>query len=62
MNRGRVLQRRLANSAFSIGCYLVTAVALAFLAAILWSLVSQGVSGLNLALFPADTPAPGCRQ
>ena len=59
MNRGRVLQRRLANSAFSIGCYLVTAVALAFLAAILWSLVSQGVSGLNLALFTADTPAPG---
>ena len=33
MNRGRLLQRRVANSAFSIGCYAVTAIALAFLAA-----------------------------
>ena len=59
MNRGRVLQRRLANSAFSLGCYAVTAIALAFLAAILWSLLSQGIGGLNLAIFTADTPAPG---
>ena len=59
MNRGRVLQRRLANSAFSVGCYAVTAIALAFLAAILWSLVSQGLDGLTVALFTADTPAPG---
>ena len=59
MNRGRVLQRRLANSAFSLGCYAVTAIALAFLAAILWSLVSQGLEGFNLAIFTADTPAPG---
>jgi phosphate transport system permease protein len=59
MNRGRVLQRRLANSAFSLGCYAVTAIALAFLAAILWSLLSQGVGGLNLEIFTLDTPAPG---
>ena len=59
MNRGRLLQRRVANSAFSIGCYTVTAIALAFLAAILWSLVSQGLEGLNLRIFTADTPAPG---
>lgn len=59
MNRGRLLQRRVANSAFSIGCYAVTAIALAFLAAILWSLVSQGLEGMNLRIFTADTPAPG---
>lgn len=59
MNRGRVLQRRLANSTFMVGCYVVTAIALACLAAILWSLVSQGIGGLNFSLFTADTPAPG---
>jgi phosphate transport system permease protein len=59
MNRGRVFQRRIANGAFSIGCYVVTAVALAFLAAIMWSLVSKGVHGLSPHILTADTPAPG---
>jgi phosphate transport system permease protein len=50
MNRGRLLQRRIANSAFSVGCYVVTAIALAFLAAILWSLISQGIGGLGMGI------------
>jgi phosphate transport system permease protein len=40
---------------------LVTVVALAALAAILWSLLTQGVGGLNLDVFTLSTPAPGSR-
>ncbi|WP_269714295.1 phosphate ABC transporter permease PstA [Caulobacter sp. NIBR2454] len=59
MKSARAIQRQIANGIFAVGCYLVTFVALAFLAAILWSLVKQGVGGLDLAVFTKDTPAPG---
>jgi phosphate transport system permease protein len=57
----RVVRRRVANYAFTTFCVLVTAVALAALAAILWSLVTQGVGGLNIDVFTLSTPAPGSR-
>jgi phosphate transport system permease protein len=55
----RVARRRAANIAFSIFCVAVTGVALTFLAAILWSLLSQGLGHLNLDVFIKSTPAPG---
>jgi len=53
------LSRRLGNLAFLAFCWCATGVALIALAAILWSLVSQGLAGLNLAVFTKSTPAPG---
>jgi phosphate transport system permease protein len=38
---------------------LATAVGLAFLAAILWTLISKGFGGLSLSAFTQNTPAPG---
>jgi phosphate transport system permease protein len=38
---------------------LATAIGLAFLAAILWTLFSRGIVGLSLRVFTQDTPAPG---
>jgi phosphate transport system permease protein len=58
---GRVARRRIANLLFTAFCVLVTVVALAALAAILWSLLSQGLRGLNLDVFVLSTPAPGSR-
>jgi phosphate transport system permease protein len=55
----RIARRRVGNALFVGACVLVTALALAALAAILWSLASQGVAGLNLAVFTKSTPAPG---
>jgi phosphate transport system permease protein len=53
------LTRRLGEGAFLACCWAATAVALAALAAILWSLVRQGVGGLDLDVFTKSTPAPG---
>jgi phosphate transport system permease protein len=58
-NDVRVLRRRVTNLAFSGFCIAVTAVALVALAAILWSLLRQGIGGLNLDVFIKSTPAPG---
>jgi phosphate transport system permease protein len=55
----RVARRRITNILFSAFCIGVTAVALAALAAILWSLLRQGLGGLNLDVFIKSTPAPG---
>lgn len=53
------LTRRAAEVLFLGFCWASTAVALIALAAILWSLVKQGVGGLNLKVFTMSTPAPG---
>ncbi len=53
------LSRRVGNVAFLSFCWAATALALTALAAILWSLISQGVGGLELAVFTESTPAPG---
>jgi phosphate transport system permease protein len=55
----RIARRRVTNLVFSGFCIAVTAIALIFLAAILWSLLSQGIGGLNLDVFIKSTPAPG---
>ena len=54
--RGR---RALANNIFVGFCSLTTVIALAALIAILWSLVINGIGGLNLDVFTKSTPAPG---
>ncbi|THD79387.1 MAG: phosphate ABC transporter permease PstA [Phenylobacterium sp.] len=53
------LTRRIAEVGFLAFCWAATALALIALAAILWSLLSQGVGGLNLKVFTMSTPAPG---
>jgi phosphate transport system permease protein len=54
-----VATRRLANLLFVGFCCLVTLVALIALGLILYSLVAQGLHGMNLAIFTKDTPAAG---
>jgi phosphate transport system permease protein len=57
MNR-RALRRVL--NAFALGLSgVATAIGLFFLAAILWTLVKNGVAGLSLPVFKAMTPPPG---
>lgn len=53
------LSRRINESVFLAFCWLATGVALLALAAILWSLLSQGIAGLDLDVFTKSTPAPG---
>jgi phosphate transport system permease protein len=55
----RVAGRHIANGAFVGFCFLVTAIALLFLAAVLWTLVAKGVEGISLNTFTMDTPAAG---
>jgi len=58
LNSARVLRRKAMNAIFVGLCLLATAIALAALGLILWSLFSQGIGGLNLNIFTMDTPAP----
>ena len=51
--------RSAGNGVFVGFCMFSTAVALAVLAAILWTLVAKGVGGLNLHTFTMSTPAAG---
>jgi phosphate transport system permease protein len=55
------LSRRLGNLVFLAFCWAATTVALVALVAILWSLVRQGVAGMNLDVFTRSTPAPGSK-
>lgn len=52
-------RRTIANAAFIGFCFLVTLIALGALALILWSLVTQGISGLNVQVFTMSTPPQG---
>jgi phosphate transport system permease protein len=52
-------RRRIYNGGFVILCTFATAVALTALAAILFSLLRNGLGGFNLAVFTQDTPPPG---
>jgi len=51
--------RTLGNAVFLVFCWAATGVALIALAAILWSLLRQGIGGLDLKVFTMSTPAPG---
>ena len=57
----KVARRRVANLVFEAFCVLITIVALAALAAILWDLLHKGLAGINLDIFTRSTPAPGSR-
>jgi len=61
VSAAKLVRRRTADIVFKAFCVLVTFVALAALAAILWTLLSQGLGGLNLDVFTRSTPAPGSR-
>jgi phosphate transport system permease protein len=55
----RVLRRRQLVSAIALGASMfTTALGLAILAAILWTLVMRGLSGWSLGVFTQSTPAP----
>jgi phosphate transport system permease protein len=54
------LRRRRVRAALALGASgLATAVGLAVLAAILWTLIARGVQGLSWQVFTQSTPAPG---
>jgi len=59
MSAARVASRRFANAVFVSFCALVTLLALTALALILYSLITQGLAGVNLDLFTKSTPAAG---
>jgi phosphate transport system permease protein len=61
ISTARLARRRAKDIAFKAFCVLVTVLALTALAAILWSLLTQGLGGLNLDVFTRSTPAPGSR-
>jgi phosphate transport system permease protein len=51
--------RSTGNGVFVVFCYVGTAIALAVLAAILWTLLVKGIGGINLDVFTKSTPAAG---
>jgi phosphate transport system permease protein len=54
------LRRRLAVNRIALGIpMLATAIGLAVLGAILWTLVARGIGGWSVSLFTQMTPAPG---
>jgi phosphate transport system permease protein len=61
ISTARLARRRATDVVFKIFCVVVTALALIALAAILWSLLTKGIGGLNLDVFTRSTPAPGSR-
>jgi phosphate transport system permease protein len=61
VSSARITRRKIANGAFVAFCYSVTAIALIFLAAVLWTLVQKGLAGMSLDIFTMDTPASGSR-
>jgi phosphate transport system permease protein len=61
VSSARVTSRRISNGVFVGFCYLVTAIALLFLAAVLWTLVQKGLAGMSLDTFTMNTPAAGSR-
>ena len=52
-------RRRAINSIVLSLSFAATAVALIWLAAILWTLLQNGIAAINIDLFTASTPAPG---
>lgn len=59
MSATKLVRRRVGDLAFKVFCVVVTVLALVALAAIIWSLLAQGLQGMNLAVFTRSTPAPG---
>src|SRR5579863_9085366 len=61
MANAKTVVRHVANGVFVTFCWVVTAIALVALTAILWSLASQGIAGINLDVFTLATPPSGSR-
>ena len=61
VSAARIASRRISNGAFIGFCYFVTAIALVFLAAVLWTLIQKGVAGMSPDIFTMDTPPAGSR-
>ncbi len=59
VSSARLARRRISNGAFTAFCYFVTAIALIFLVAVLWTLITKGLGGISLDVFTKDTPAAG---
>ena len=59
MAKGRSTLRKTWNVLFVVFCAATTVIALGALAAILYSLLKQGLGGINLDVFTKSTPAPG---
>jgi phosphate transport system permease protein len=59
MSAAKLARRKVGDVVFKVFCVVVTVLALAALAAILWSLLSQGLAGLNPHILTRSTPAPG---
>jgi phosphate transport system permease protein len=59
VSSARLATRRISNGAFTVFCYFVTAIALIFLVAVLWTLITKGLGGISLDVFTKDTPAAG---
>jgi phosphate transport system permease protein len=57
----RRTRRSITNGVFVVACGFATVIALTALALILYSLLTQGIGGINLDLFTKSTPAPGSR-
>ena len=55
----RALRRKLTNGVFVGACGLATIISLAALVLILWSLVKEGVGGIDANIFTMTQPAPG---
>jgi len=55
----RANRRKFANGLFIGFCWGAALLSILTLAAILWSLVVNGIGGINLEVFTHDTPAPG---
>ncbi len=54
----RAARRQIASQVFVVVCGIATLIALFALGLILYSLLKQGIGGLNLAVFTQDTPGP----
>ncbi len=61
VSAARMAARRACNGAFVGFCLLVTAIALVFLAAVIWTLVQKGAGAMSIDIFTMDTPASGSR-
>ena len=61
VSAARIATRRFSNIAFVAFCYFVTAIALIFLAAVLWTLLQKGFAGMSPDIFTMDTPPAGSR-
>jgi len=59
MTGGNLRRRRISSAVALAASGLATLVGLAFLAALLWTLLSRGLGGLSWRVFTQNTPAPG---